>query len=134
METWDGEDRKFCISSEKNSVINVIAQSALVHGYENVDNTTIAQYSVSTIIDSFVFWNYKVRRAYHGCNNLLTYCLFEQSRNIVTGWNTAALCGGFCFFLYILQTMFMFFVGLSLENDSVILGGINFPDIIPYTF
>lgn len=81
-------------------------RDAMVHGYENVDNTTVAQYSVSTIIDSFTFWSYK-------------------SRNIVTGWNTAALCGGFCFFLYILQTLFMFFVGLSLENDSVILGGIE---------
>jgi len=79
-------------------------RATMVHGYDDVENTTVIQYSVSTIIDTFTFWSYK-------------------SRYFVTGWNTAALCGGFCFFLYILQTLFMFFVGLSLENDSVLLGG-----------
>lgn len=69
-------------------------------------NQTEVTFYVTTIINSFTYWNWK-----------------ERSSSAHTGWNTAAYIGGFAFFCYILHIIFMFCVGFGIPNDSLVLGG-----------
>jgi len=75
------------------------------HGSEQASNTNVAFY-VTTIINSFTYWSFK-----------------QRDPSVHDGWNTAASTGGYAFFLYLIHTIFMFFVGFALANDSIVLGG-----------